>query len=563
MAKFQRLPQPNTWEEPCLGFKGILNNVNPELLPDGYVSDMENLETTIEGMPESIANPTLLGTIASGNIIAFFAWQKDDGTIIYLCQSGTKIYRWITDAWFRIKTFTSSAKVSFASGMADTVYIVHPVDGLWSYTGTLLVTALTGTVEVVTASTAVVGTTTAFDTELVVGDRIKIGTETFTVSVITNATHLTLSSNYLGAGASGLTAYTDVKAVVVSAHANATGKYITLWKNRFFVAGNTTYPQRISWCKINDPTDWTTADITGVVDFRTAEDSRITGIIPVGDILYVTSESASFSLSGYSNVTFESFPYNYSLDQPVSNAIVNAEGGVYFIGRDGIFSVGERNTPPKRISMPIDSLVDYTSAIKSCAYWKSKVYFLIGTKIFILNLVTGFWEKRSYSSMSLIYSFDHLWLGTSAGSAYKLDVGTTGYLTWYLTTKVHNEGITVLQKRYKTLYVFYKTTSTANTINVDLYEDYSNQAQRIGSFDTSVGATGAYYQLVATVDADAAQWGYDVYSSAYIGNIDVKKLYAFIGVARTVSLKFSGEGRVGLLGYTLAFKPKRRIGVRA
>ena len=76
MAQFQRLPQNNTFEEPALGFKGILANVNPKLLPDGFASDMENLETTIKGIPESIANPTLLGTITSGNIIAFFTWQS-------------------------------------------------------------------------------------------------------------------------------------------------------------------------------------------------------------------------------------------------------------------------------------------------------------------------------------------------------------------------------------------------------------------------------------------------------------------------------------------------------
>jgi hypothetical protein len=287
-------------------------------------------------------------------------------------------------------------------------------------------------------------------------------------------------------------------------------------------------------------------------------------MIPVGDTLYITTESASFTFSGYSNTTFESFPYNYSLDQPVNNALVNAEGGVYFIGKDGIFAVQERNKPPKRISEPIDTLADYTSSVKSCAYFNGKVYFLIGTRVFILNLRNGYWEKRSYSNMSLIYSFDHLYLGTSTGSVYKLDVSASGYLPWYLTTKTHNEGITVLQKRYKTIYVFYKTTSTSNTINVDLYEDYSTQAQRIGSFDTSVTLADSYYWS-NTATGNALIWGTlpSHWSAVYSGNIDVKRLYAFVGVARTISLKFSGTGQVGLLGYTLAFKPRKRKGVRA
>ena len=71
-----------------------------------------------------------------------------------------------------------------------------------------LSTALTGTVTVTAASAAVVGTGTAFTTALSVGDAIKVGSETFTVSSIADATHLTLDSNHV-AGATAATAYSD------------------------------------------------------------------------------------------------------------------------------------------------------------------------------------------------------------------------------------------------------------------------------------------------------------------------------------------------------------------
>jgi hypothetical protein len=71
-----------------------------------------------------------------------------------------------------------------------------------------LSTALTGTVTVTAASAAVVGTGTAFTTALSVGDAIKVGSETFTVSAIADATHLTLDSNHV-AGATAATAYAD------------------------------------------------------------------------------------------------------------------------------------------------------------------------------------------------------------------------------------------------------------------------------------------------------------------------------------------------------------------
>ncbi|MHA1470222.1 MAG: hypothetical protein ACTSSP_06625, partial [Candidatus Asgardarchaeia archaeon] len=72
-----------------------------------------------------------------------------------------------------------------------------------------LTTALTGTVAVTNASADVVGTTTAFTTELNTGDAIKIKSEIFTVSTITDDTHLALDSNYAGSTESGLTAYKD------------------------------------------------------------------------------------------------------------------------------------------------------------------------------------------------------------------------------------------------------------------------------------------------------------------------------------------------------------------
>jgi hypothetical protein len=68
---------------------------------------------------------------------------------------------------------------------------------------------LTGTVAVTQNSAAVTGTGTDFTTELAVGDSIKVGAEVFTVAAIASATSLTLDSNYLGASATGATAYRD------------------------------------------------------------------------------------------------------------------------------------------------------------------------------------------------------------------------------------------------------------------------------------------------------------------------------------------------------------------
>jgi hypothetical protein len=64
------------------------------------------------------------------------------------------------------------------------------------------ITTLTGTVTVTAGTKAVVGVTTLFTTELVVGDVIKIGTEFHTVATITDALNLVLAANHV-AGAAG------------------------------------------------------------------------------------------------------------------------------------------------------------------------------------------------------------------------------------------------------------------------------------------------------------------------------------------------------------------------
>lgn len=74
-------------------------------------------------------------------------------------------------------------------------------------------TTLTGTLAAVQGSNAIVGTDTLFDSEVVVGDIIRIDAwingedyEIFEVSTITDDTHLTIDSNYLSATDSGLKA---------------------------------------------------------------------------------------------------------------------------------------------------------------------------------------------------------------------------------------------------------------------------------------------------------------------------------------------------------------------
>jgi hypothetical protein len=68
---------------------------------------------------------------------------------------------------------------------------------------------LAGTVAVTNNSPTVTGASTTFTTDLVVGDNIIINSLAFTVNIISSDTSLTLSSNYSGVTASGLSIIRD------------------------------------------------------------------------------------------------------------------------------------------------------------------------------------------------------------------------------------------------------------------------------------------------------------------------------------------------------------------
>lgn len=64
---------------------------------------------------------------------------------------------------------------------------------------------VTGTVDVANSSATVVGTTTAFTTELKVGQSLVIATVPYKIDAIANTTSLTLSTVYAGTTGTGLT----------------------------------------------------------------------------------------------------------------------------------------------------------------------------------------------------------------------------------------------------------------------------------------------------------------------------------------------------------------------
>lgn len=523
-ANVETLPQFNTYQESHLGFKGIIAGVADELIPDGYVPDMENLKITIEGIAEAVINPQSIapptGEGGTGKELkSIFVWHQDSGTNVLLIQYGPNLYRRDGDHWHEILNGaahafgTSTEKASYAGGMQDELYIVNK------------------------------------DTQC-----MKL-TNTFTLTTLWNGPK---------------------------------GKYITLWKNRLFIGCVTAFyglastttshgsaetlpfgasSSAVIWSNIglvDDLHGGATHDngwyLGSIIALRTPENSACTGLLPVQENLLMFTKSAIFSFSGYAESNFSSFDYYHGASTPKDNAVTVA-GGVFYISDDGFYALSKE---PKKISEPVSQLIAPTDTLVSCTYFDSRVWFCTGHTLVALNVATGAWEKYQYGTTNVqtqdvIFAGDHLYLGMGiTGNILQLDVEnatTPGHKAWYLSTPVLNQGITSADKRYKTLFVYAKNTDSVMYVSTEF--DYG----------TGRPVSPDIVGLEAGEKWGTMLWGLEATSghghwSATSSSMTVYKRAIIADVARTIRLRFNGGGEAALLGYAVVYTPKRKYGVR-
>lgn len=134
------------------------------------------------------------GTNTTGDVITITRAKESTSGFAHL--TGARVSQLITvgifdDPTYGIKQGSGAVRVWLAAAAAD-----MPQSDF----------SLTGTVTMTNASTAVTGSGTAFDTELKVGDYIKLDTDSSVfwakISAITSAVALTIDANYGGTGGS-------------------------------------------------------------------------------------------------------------------------------------------------------------------------------------------------------------------------------------------------------------------------------------------------------------------------------------------------------------------------
>jgi len=687
-SNIERLAQSNAFQEDHLGFKGIFAGISDELIPEGYVPDMENLKITQEGTAAAIPNPTTIAPPEGETALtSMFVWQKDDGTNTLLAQYGAKLYQRVGTplAWVEIQRSPSPWSIGgggvnlLTANQSNAETDTTGVTGAWGTLTRNTTTPLAGSGDFKLVADG--GGNAAISVSLAVtagrwyvfqvflntfhwqgGHTVHLQMAWYGASGwISNTmggavaaegvpTHLSIMGQapagatscniymYLDLSIAGEILYVDSlmfeeifpvfgstkKASYASGMDNKLfiaqedtqcmsydgttlaalwngpkGRYITLWKNRLWVGylksfygmadtatanGTETttteggeLQSAVIWSNINRAEVLHDTDAShydggwsplSMIVLKTPENSVCTGLLPAQETLLMFTASAVFKFSGYSETSFTSFNSYNGADTPKDGAVITA-GGVFYVSGDGFFLLSALKTEydtPKKISEAVKPLINLSSGVVSCANFDSRVWFCTGGTLVALNSATGSWEKYKLGGLygatdvgaqNIVYAFDHLYVGTSTGYILEPDVpnvAVVGYQPWYLQTPTLNQGITTAQKRYTSLFVYAKNTSDA------MYPSYSaDRGNNLTINPLITGVTNGDLWGTLLWGAEATT-GHGHWSLANTG-MQVYKRYISLPLARTISFMFTGTGDGALLGYSVAYRAKRKFGI--
>jgi len=418
----------NSIIEQILGFKGIATDIDPILLPDGFLSEMENLTVTNQATLSSILAPLLIGFpsgLTTDPIISIFKWKRDvAGTSLLMVQAGAKLYSYNGTTFTLIKTFTTTDRASFSGGFFDKLYIMHWKDGFFSFDGTNFTT----------------------------------------VSEAPRSKYLLLWQTYLFGGGD-------------------------LYENKTTAPTDYTYaPFRVRWSGIIDDkfeswyesgTNPAGETVNNFIDMRTPESSNITGMGVWNRRIIIFTEDSIEEIVGSS-------PSNFIVNTIYRGRLTTINNNVgyydfvYYVSPEGLCILASQ-----------DILISkaYQKYWKTAPYYgigiyDGKVYFMNGEDLGMFNTQTKFFEHYKYPLTSALYSSkDDLYLGTSDGKIYEWK-GETTYLPWSLKTKKIHYGSLKKYKRPVLLSITHNLSAASSTVTVKLILD--GVSNTVGTFDASL-----------------------------------------------------------------------------
>jgi len=293
-----------------------------------------------------------------------------------------------------------------------------------------------------------------------------------------------------------------------------TGKYIENFRSRVWIAGNSTYPDRIFFSELPSSVTtpvvtWDTNVATGDwIDISPSDGDNITGLFRTSEALLVFKRNHTYRVFGTDNVDPDP---KFNIGTYSQESVVEAKTGVYFHHPTGFYRYS--NGTIKEISQPI---IDIVSAISLSNYEKitgwldtdgNHIYWSIGDVTYrgvtYSNMVARYtissevWTHYQYPTQFLVSSPYNdgtslfSLVGDENGSILKVNIGNDDNGSEIFYSLIHkwlmmDELLSTEKDLNKVLFSHNKATGSKVQFQIenDLINDWSKTLGQLENKDT-------------------------------------------------------------------------------
>lgn len=352
---------------------------NTQIRPD-ELSEAQDIQLVEDGKVQCPRDgQAYFGASQGSRVVGLFPFYKSDGTRQLLRMTATNLYKYVNSTtWSSISGFTYTTGLQASAVQAyDKLYLCNGTDALTYYDGSTItsfnaisspaaptvtrtgssgsytfsykITALNAVGETM-GSTA--GSTTLNQSTLDTSNYMSLSW-----SAVTNATGYNIYGRKDGSWyfmhyneGNSSTTYVDKNQdtpneAFTPPESNQTdgpkGKYIALYKDSLFIAGDPANPSRVYYSgggdKIND---FTVGSGGGLIDVSKNDGQAVTGLIVFKNTLIIFKEDSIWQFSFTSSGLPQIVQVNPSVGCIAPRSIVAVENDVFFASRRGIFTIG-------------------------------------------------------------------------------------------------------------------------------------------------------------------------------------------------------------------------------
>lgn len=549
-----------------INFNGGLNSAGGNLsLQDNESSGLQNVDFNFLGSVLKRNGYTALNTSALSGSPASdgLHWYESNqsGTLTYylIAVAGGKVYYMtgFDGTWHDITGSTTITSGNFCSfeNFFNLMYGTNGADAPFQVSGNN-----NSTIIAALQANAYTFTVTGITNNPAVGDTYTNNAVTFTVKYIsTSGTAGALAGTIVATGAGSPSTSGTLVRSAGSGDANITftqfaidvnitkAKYVRAYNNYLFLAnvsvGSSTYPTRIYWSNLQDPTIWLT---TSFIEVGMNDGQSITGIKVLGDnlIVFKTRSIYVVSFTGDPDVPFilsGGGKSNSDVGCIAPFSIQEVTNGLVFLSFDGLyyFDGSNSNKMSDRINPTILGLnsTKLINARSMVQHNKHRYLFSIASSSSSTNdtVITWDWYLNAFSvyaginAASMCATFasgfqENIYFGDYAGFYYKMDTGVDDYP---LNVK------TAINAYYYTNWKPFSNIMDEKAIpNVVIYYQLNNAVLTFG-YSYDFVDTDTYSQTLSTAGTS------DVYGTAVYGTA----VYGGTGGGQQ-RLDLDGRGRV-------------------